>query len=167
MNNTAEREICESAWKKARLVAWVMLAAPALYVAVGLVLLKTRNLPHLVDLEERLRDILFYVLAGVAIVDFLVVTALRRATLSEHYVTRHFKSLGQVAQHYGQANILVGALCQSPAVTGLVYFLITGELKRMVILAATSVVFSLVLLPSRTKLWGLLRAIRQQERTRN
>jgi len=167
VNNTAEREICESAWKKARLAAWVMLAAPALYVAVGLVLLKTRNLPHAVDLEERFRDILFYVLAGVAIVDFPVVTALRRATLSQRYVTRHFKSLGQVAQHYGHANILVGAVCQSPAVTGLVYFLLTGELKRMVILAGASVLFSLMLLPSRTKLRELLHAIQQQGRTRN
>ena len=167
MNNTAERQICESVWKKARLVAWLMLAAPALYVVIGLVLLESRNLPHLANLDARVRNILFYVLVGIAIIDFLVVSALRAAMLSQRYVARHFRSMKQVAQHYGQVNILVGAICQSPALTGLVYFVLTGELRRMVILAGASVLFSLVLLPSRTKLQELLRTIQQQERTDN
>ena len=143
-----------------------MLVAPALYVVIGLVLLRTKDVPRLADLGERTRDLIFFIFVAVSILDFLTAAVLRRAMLSSHYVGRRFRSMGSAAQHYGQVHILIGAMCQSPALMGLVYFLLTGNLERMVVCAGAGVLFSLVLLPRRTTLEKLLRFIRQQEPSR-
>ncbi len=40
MSEDLERRICGEAWSKARRMAWVMAPAPAIYVLVGLLLLR-------------------------------------------------------------------------------------------------------------------------------
>ncbi|HUW58400.1 MAG TPA: hypothetical protein VMZ92_17315 [Planctomycetota bacterium] len=163
MNGDAAAQIRDAAWKRARRIAWLMLAAPALYVVIGPALLKARNVPRLADLGEGLRDGIFFIFVAVSVLDFLTAVVLSRAMLSPHYVTRRFRGMGSTAQHYGQVHVLIGAMCQGPAVLGLVYFVLTGDLERMVLCAGAGVLFSLVLLPRRATLEKLLRAVRQQE----
>ena len=165
MSDSAERRICETAWKRIRLLATLMLAAPLLYVALGLVFLKSRRLPQLAELDEKVSDIIFFAFVAASVLGFLLAVTLRRSMLTETRVVQYFRSMGHVAQHCTQVHLLVFALCQSAALMGLVYFLISGNLRRMVLLAAASVLFLLVLLPSRSKLEALMRAVRKREGT--
>lgn len=157
MTNNAERQISESSWKRARAFSWVMLAGSVFYVVIGLLRLGRGSRLSDLHISDLVKDIVFAACVGAALLSFLLAAFLRRSLLAEDYVRERLKSMTQVAQHYLHANILVSSLCELPAVMGLVYFLLTGHLLRMVILAAAGVTFSIVLFPSRSKLEDLLR----------
>jgi len=165
VSDSAESRIGEAAWKKIRLLTVLMLAAPALYVALGGVFLATGRLARLARLDERVSDVVFFALVAASVLQFLLAVTLRRSMLRESRVVQSFRSVGHVAQHCTQVYLLSFALCQGAAVMGLVYFLISGNLRRLVLLAGASVLFLLVLLPSRLKLETLMRAVGRREAT--
>lgn len=142
-----------------------MLAAPVLYVTIGLVFLKDLNRARFVRLSDGAADIVLFAFIAASVLCFALAAALGRSVLAESYVRRHFRSMGQAAHHFVHASLLVSSLCELAAVMGLVYYLLTGHWMRMVLLAAASVVLSLVLFPSRTKLQRLLRLTRSQAET--
>ena len=165
MSIGAEQRILSDTWKRARGVAWMMLAAPALYVTIGLIFLEHRGRAGLVRLSPGVSDALLFVFIGASVVCFLLAVVLRRSVLDETYVRRHFRSMGQAAQHYMHATFLVLSLCEAAAVMGFVYFLLTGNLQRMAILAGAGMAFSVFLFPSRSKLVRLVQVVKPPEGT--
>ena len=167
MNSDLEQRICGPAWRRSRVVFWAMLAAPVLYVIIGALLLKHPSRVHLADLGESVKDIVFYTFAAVGVLCFALAALLRRVTLGDHYVERHLRNAGQAAQHFVHANLLVLALCEILAVLGFVYFLLTGEIWRMILLACADVGLSLAFFPSRAKLERIVALVRHAEERKN
>jgi len=157
VSDDAQRQICDGTWRKIRLLLVLMLTAPVLYVVVSLVFIGRRSSLDDVLPDARVRDIVFYAFAAAGVGCFLLATGLRRHMLSMAYVQRHLRSMSAAAQHYVQMTALTFSLCETSAVLGLVYFLLTGEVQRMMFLAGMGVVFPVVLWPSRS---GLASAVR-------
>jgi hypothetical protein len=162
MSEKAEREIRDGAWRKAVLLAAGMVAAPVLYVIVGLAFLRSRPGRTLIESSESVKDAIFFVSAALSTLSVLLAAVVRRLVLSDGYVLRHSKSMGQAAQHYLSAVLITLSLCEVPAVTGLVCCLLTGRFDRLVMLAAASAVVTILLFPGRARLETLIRLTRQE-----
>ena len=162
MSDEMERQIAEITWKRVRLIALAMLAAPALYVVVGLVFLNEEVRSGLPQLEADVAGLLFAAFATIAALSFALAMWLRGRLLSVEYATRRLDSLSAAAGHYLHLTVIGLSLAETSAVLGLVYFLLTGSIMRMMLLAAAGVAFSLVLLPSRSRLDAMLRTVQEK-----
>jgi hypothetical protein len=158
VSDSAERRICDATWSKVRALTWAMLPAPALYVVIGLVLLRRKALPQAPLISGVARAVLFYSLVAASVACLAVARWVSTAALSEAFARRRLKGMHQAAQHFQQVHLIVFGLGALPAVMGLAYFLLTGGIVQMTLLAGLSVLFLLFSLPSRRKLETLVRS---------
>jgi hypothetical protein len=165
VNDDATRQICEGTWRKTQLIAWAMLTAPVLYVVIGLILANRSadGLPLGKTLDAATASALFYAFLAVAATCFVVPIGLRRWLLSPTFVRKRCSSVSAAAGQFLQTTVVTFAMCETPAVFGLLYFLLTGDVGRMVLLAGIAVVSSVVVFPTRSRLDATVAAIGGEE----
>jgi len=160
MTDDLERRICHDAWSRARRMTLLLAPAPAAYVVIGALLLRRGAVSSLaMRLAERTQNAIF--LALVAAGAACIVAA---AFLSRRLETAAAPaSLSAAAQRFVQTHVIVIALAEFPAVLGLAYGLLTGDLRRMIALAAAGMVLVLFFLPRRATLDAFVRRAARPE----
>ncbi len=151
MSDEVERQIRDVAWSKAWRLTWAMGPAPALYVLAGFLLMRQNA-----RLPARLGEASDAVFA--AFVAASVACAVAAAWLSRRLRSAEPPpSLSAAAMAYVQRHVLTLMLAEVPAALGLVYFLLSGDLRRMTVLAAAAMALILFFLPSRATLERFVR----------
>ena len=153
MSDDLERRVRDEAWSKAKLLTWAMAPAPALYVLVGVLLLQ-RNVPAPArDVSPTTKDALFFGFIAAGALCVLVAGVLARRLRKSAAPD----SLAAAAQAFVQTHVVTLGLAEVPAVLGLVYFLLTGDLVRMIVLAAAGTIVLFFFLPRRATLEAFVR----------
>lgn len=153
MSEDLERRICDDAWSKVRWLTLGLAPAPAIYIYVGVMLMRRGAVAHPVVTTDDARNALLLglIAAGALCIAAAVMLSRRLRTQAPP------PSLSAAAQRWVQTRVLTLGLAEFPAVLGLVYALLTGDLRRMIALAAAGAAALIFFLPRRAALEDYVR----------
>ena len=155
-SDNTETRIADDAWKKARRLWSFMFAAPAVCVILAAVLAIRNSHTRLVDMSPEAEDVLFFVCIGVGVLSGIIAFSVNKGALAQEYILRHFRSMGQVAQHLGHATVLTSTLSQVSVIMGVACLALAEEPLRTVIFPVMSVLFLRMVRPDRTRFMELV-----------
>jgi len=160
MDESAEGSLGRSAWRQTLLVAVALLACPAVYVIMAVILLHVGFQPPEITIDRQVLSFLFPAALSVSVMLFLIAKMLQTKLLSPRYVTRHCDGVNSAARHYIRISMLCMGMAETAGVLGLVYFILTLDMLKLIVLVAMSVLFGMLVFPSRTKLEDLLQTVK-------
>ncbi len=131
--------------KTATFIYLALLAEPLIYIIIALLLHKT-GFKGMGTTESGLRMIrLGFVLVSVSAVANVIV--LRRSLLSAERVAPAGADAKRMGALYMRAQTILGAMSACPAITGLIFFFISGDITFLFLLSAVTIILLVLLFP--------------------
>jgi MFS family permease len=154
-----DRKALATALMRARLVSVGMLIGPGIYVFMGELLRRNTPPSEKPLLESSTADSLLAAFVAAGILLCVVAAMLRSKRLSPEGVRRRVKDIPQFVRTYLRWQVLTMSMAETIGVLGLVYFILTREFDKLVIMAGAAVVAGILFFPTRSRFDMLADAI--------